>query len=776
MASVRSPDGHRPGTPNGHGDSQTPDPFAWLEQPDTPQTRAWLDMRSQEFTAHAKTWNLRPWLSAEIHRLLAHDDHSIPHVRADTVLATHRPSGAEHPRVVATRAGCSWVVFDPMKVDPTGRTTLDAWEASPDGRLVAVQTSRDGTELGQLEVLDVATGERMEPPITGIRYSHVAWLADHHSHGPAFYYVRRDGNTGQRGVWLHTVTPQREFHPDGRDPTDVLIRPCTVAGAVPGVRIERGRWLIVSESHGTGYREDLWIADLAAAQSPAHAPDFREIHADVDVVSEARVGPDGWLYLRTSLTASRRRVCRVDPNQPGVANWREVVAEDTRSTLDAFAVRSTAEGQPELLLARTWLGISSLCSVSAADGRQLRRLPLPGEGMITRMEVSPGTGSPRGDHAPEPLWVAFSGVATPHRVLCYSRDTEHDRGWRPWPRRQTRTPGPPIRRQVHWFRSFDDTAVPVTILSAHPFDTRRPTILHAYGAYGRPRQFGFSATVLAWLRTGGQYAVAHVRGGGDLGREWHLAGAHRAKPTSVEDLLHATDAITAAGYCTRDQLCLSGGSAGGLVVLAAMARRPDCCRAVLASAPLTDMLNFERMGMGALWTREFGTASNPADRTVLASYSPYHQVVAQPRQNYPAVLLTGFHGDTRTDAAHARKMCAALGAASAAAAAAPSPSTGARPALLRYEYGVGHGPRALSRAVDLAADAHAFVAAWTGLALPSLGYGKQSGAAKEGGVQPMDPKETVEIPVEVEDLPSVTSRDTTAGGDTDGKDSSSDFI
>ncbi len=229
-----------------------------------------------------------------------------------------------------------------------------------------------------------------------------------------------------------------------------------------------------------------------------------------------------------------------------------------------------------------------------------------------------------------------------------------------------------------------------------------PTILHAYGGFGRPRQFGFSATVLAWLLAGGRYAVAHVRGGGDSGREWHLRGARRNKIRSVQDLIAAGDALVADGYCTRGRLCLSGGSAGGLLVLAAATLRPDLCSAVIASAPLADMARFERLGLGAMWIREFGTAADPGDFAALMSYSPYHRALDGHGHHYPAVLLTGFHGDTRTDAAHPRKMCAALQAAGA-------------PALLRYEHDVGHGPRAVSRAIDLAADAHAFAAARTGL-------------------------------------------------------------
>ncbi|MUL43422.1 prolyl oligopeptidase family serine peptidase [Streptomonospora sp. PA3] len=677
------------------------DPYRWLEDPDSPATRRWLAEREHDFAAAAARWPLREALAERIRRLVAADLWTPPLRRGRRVFATRRPAGGDHPAVVAFDDSDGGererVVFDPHSFDPSGATTLDSWEPSPDGGRVAVQTSTGGTERGALRVLSVETGLPVEEPIKGVRYSNVAWI------GPdAFYYVRRDDGDGRRGVWLHRVSPT------GPEP-DVLVRACTGPRTVPGVRLLGGRWLVVTESHGTGHRNDIWLADLAApsgdSADPARSarPQWRTVHAGEEIESHPDLGPDGVLYLRTTLGAARRRVCAVDPRTPGTAHWREVVGEDPEATLDGFAAAGTAE-HPELLLARTRLGISEVTAHDAGDGRLLRRIDLPGEGMATRLE-SDGAG---GAH------LCYADVATQQCVLALEPGTTRPRAWPagggPRPHASV------VRRTLHC-RSADGTLVPVTLFCAEDSGGEGsaadpgepgPTILHAYGGFGRPRQFGFSATVLAWLLSGGRYAVAHVRGGGDFGRRWHLRGAGRNKPRSVDDLVAAGDALVAEGVCTRDQLCLSGGSAGGLLVLAAAARRPDLCGAVIASAPLADMARFERMGLGAMWTREFGTAADPQDFAALMAYSPYHRVLADGAPGRPAVLLTGFHGDTRTDAAHPRKMCAALLHGGA----------GERPALLRYERDVGHGPRAVTKAIELAADAHAFAAAETGLAPP----------------------------------------------------------
>ncbi|GAA3992192.1 S9 family peptidase [Thermobifida alba] len=652
-----------------------PDPYRWLERSDSPRSARWIAEREAEFRSAAATWPLRAALAADIRRLVSATQWSPPRRRGGLLFATRRDDGDEHPRlVVVDPSGRERVLFDPVAHDPGGTTTLDAWEPSPDGSLVAVQTSRGGVERGTLRVLSTATARPVEPAIAGVRYAHVAWLPAHH--GPAFYFVRRDDSDGRRGVWLHRVGGG----------ADTLVHPCQAARTVPGVRLRRDRWLLVTESHGTGHSNDLWLADLASA--PPEAPVLRPVHVGRDIESEADVGPDGLLYLRTTHGAPLRRICAAAPAEPAPEHWREVVPEDPEAPLDGFAVAGDAAAV-EVVYTRTRLGISELRVRSPRTGAD-RAVPLPGEGMVAQVAAE----------ADGTVHFCYADVATPLTV-CELRP---DGAVAPWPDAGPLPERPRIERRALSCVSFDGVRVPVTVFAA-PGAPPGPTILHAYGGFGRPRQFGFSATVLAWLRAGGRYAVAHVRGGGDRGRAWHLAGAGRHKVRAVRDLVAAADFLVGAGECTRDGLCLSGGSTGGLLVLAAIARRPDLCAAVIASAPLADMVRFQRLGLGSMWTREFGTVTDPDDLAALLDYSPYHRVLRSPPTRYPAVLLTGFDGDTRTDAAHPRKMCAAL----------LERATGPRPVLLRYERGVGHGPRAVTRAIELAADAHAFAAAQTGL-------------------------------------------------------------
>jgi prolyl oligopeptidase len=234
-------------------------------------------------------------------------------------------------------------------------------------------------------------------------------------------------------------------------------------------------------------------------------------------------------------------------------------------------------------------------------------------------------------------------------------------------------------------------------------DVPRPTVLYGYGGFNVALTPGYTAQALAWVATGGVWAVANLRGGSEHGEEWHRAGMRERKQNVFDDFAAAGEHLVEHGWTTHDRLAVMGGSNGGLLVGATLTQRPDLAAAVVCSAPLLDMVRYERFGLGRTWNDEYGTADDPTELGWLLGYSPYHAV--REGTAYPAVLFTTFESDTRVDPLHARKLAAALQHA----------TTGSAPIVLRREISVGHGARAVSRTVGLAADQLAFLAAHTGL-------------------------------------------------------------
>jgi len=686
------------------------DPYRWLEDPDDPRTRAWAAAQDQIARGHLDALPGRDRFAAALDELMAAGWVGVPVWRAGRRFAMRREPGQEHGVLQVTDIdGDTRVLLDPTVLDPTGRTTLDAWNPDLDGRLLAYQLSSGGDEHSVLHVLDVATGEDVELPIDRCRYSSVAWLPG----GEELVFVRMvapdEAPAGEqafhRRVWRHRLGTPTEADEllDGPG----LYRPENSADAAfgahtyYGVSISHdGRWLLVTGNVGTARRDSLWIAELTpGAPVPPLTPVLTQ--AD-DVQCGAWVARDGRLYLRTSDGAPRFRLAVTDPATPGRAHWRALVAEDPDSVLDDVDWLQPAGSDDSadglLVLSRSRHAVGEL-ALHGLDGAPRGGVPLPGPGSLRGV-----TSADR--HTPDRngrLWIGWTDLVTPPQVRRFDLDTGDTV-------LEEAAPGavavPPVRTEQRAFTSADGTTVRMFVITPGGPAMPRPALLTGYGGFGIHPDAAYSATALAWVGAGGAYALASLRGGGEEGEAWHRAG-HRGRKQNVFDDFHAAaQALVDAGTTTPAQLAITGGSNGGLLVGAALTQRPELYRAVVCSAPLLDMVRYERFSLGRTWNDEYGTADDPEELGWLLTYSPYHHI--REGTVYPAVLFTVFDSDTRVDPLHARKMCAALQHATAG-----DPAT--RPVLLRRETDVGHGARSVTRAIALGVDQLSFLAAHTGL-------------------------------------------------------------
>ena len=548
-----------------------------------------------------------------------------------------------------------------------------------------------------LRVLDVVTGALVDGPLDRARYSPVAWLPG----GAAFFYVRRlpadqvpaGEEQYHRRVWLHRL---------GQDPgTDVEILGSGLDMTnYYGVSVSMdGRWLTVSAAAGTAPRNDLWLADISA-RGAAASPELRVVQAGVDASTSLSVGRDGRAYLFTDRGARRGRLCVTSPDALSESDWVDLVPEDAESVLESYAVLDGPElgDAPVLLCGWTRHAVSELTVHDLLTGDRRSTVALPGLGSVGGLHERP-----EGGHE---AWFGYTDHGTPSSVYRYDALSETVALWQAAP---GAVDVPPIEVEQIPYTSSDGTTVRMFLLRHAGIQPAiggpRPTILYGYGGFGVSLTPGFSSSVLTWLEAGGRYAIANLRGGSEEGEDWHRDGMREHKHHVYEDFHAAAEHLIAQGVTTPAQLTISGGSNGGLLVGAALTQRPDLYGAVLCSAPLLDMVRYERFGLGATWNDEYGTAADPVELDWLLSYSPYHHV--EPGTAYPAVLFTVFDGDTRVDPLHARKMCAALQHA----------TSSGRPVLIRREKDVGHGARSVSRTLDLAVDTLVFAADRTGLPL-----------------------------------------------------------
>jgi prolyl oligopeptidase len=670
------------------------DPYRWMEDDSEGERADWLAAQSRLFAAQRAGWPGRDRLAARVGELLNVGFAGTPVWRGERCFFTRRDPGQEHG-VLYTQAvpgGPAEVLIDPVAIDQSGLTTLDAWQPDKEGRLLAYQLSEGGDEESLLRVLDVGSGSVVDGPIDRCRYTNVAWLPG----GKAFYYTRRlpasavppGESQYHRRVYLHQVgTPADNdvlIFGAGRDKTDYYYASVS----------RDGRWLVLSASRGTAPRNDLWLADLSS--SDVMVPELRVVQEGVDAQTSLRVGRDGLAYVFTDLGAPRGRIAVTDPLTAGDrATWRDLIPQDPQAVLSEYAMLDgSALARPRLVASWTRHALSEITVHDLASGVLMGGVALPGLGTAGGLSERP-----EGGHE---AWFGYTDYTTPPLVLRFDA---RDSSVGTWASAPGTVAVPSVSARQVTYQSSDGTPVRMLVLSgtSDASSGPRPAILTGYGGFDISLTPAYTPSALAWVEAGGVYAVANLRGGSEEGEEWHRAGMLDRKQNVFDDFRCAADFLIREEWTSSRQLVISGGSNGGLLVGASLVQSPGLFAAVVCSAPLLDMVRYERFGLGQTWSVEYGSASDPVQFEWLLSYSPYHHVV--PGTAYPAVLFTVFTNDTRVDPVHAYKMCAALQYASVAG----------RPVLLRAEDQVGHGARAVSRTAELAGDTLAFAARYTGL-------------------------------------------------------------
>jgi len=663
------------------------DPYRWLESVEDPRTLAWAQGQDDLARAQLDPLAGRTQLRDRLGALLRAGSVTPPVWRGGRAFYTCREAGQEHAVLLVREAdGSERVLLDPTELDPAGTTTLDAWVPSVEGERLVYQISVGGDEESLLHVIDVATGDLLDGPIGRCRYSPVGWLPG----GAQLYYVRRlppdavpaGEEQFHRRVWRHTVGSDPdldvEVHGAGLEPTNYY-----------DIHVSRdGRWLTVAASAGTAPRDDVWVADLAGSGP------LQEVQVGIDARCAAWVAHDGRLYLLTDRDAPRGRLCVTSPTTPAYDGWRDVVPESPSEVLQDVALVDGPHDGPLVLAAHGRDASSRLSVVDPTNGTRICTVDLPGVGSVTGLTAHPGGG--------KQAWIGYTDFSTAPSVLMW--DSTAPYATSSWAKAPGDAPAVSAEVSEVHYPSADGTTIHMFVISPDGVtDEPRPTVLYGYGGFNVALAPAYSAAMLSWVTAGGVWAVANLRGGSENGEEWHRAGMRAHKQNVFDDFAAAGEALVGGGWTTPPQLGIMGGSNGGLLVGAALTQRPELFAAVVCSAPLLDMIRYERFGLGRTWNDEYGTAAEAEELAWLLGYSPYHRVVAGTA--YPAVLFTTFDADTRVDPLHARKTCAALQHATTADA----------PILLRRELDVGHGQRSISRTLDLAVDQLAFLAAQTGL-------------------------------------------------------------
>ncbi|HJL18662.1 MAG TPA: prolyl oligopeptidase family serine peptidase [Sandaracinaceae bacterium LLY-WYZ-13_1] len=626
-----------------HG-TEVADPYRALES-DSPLTQEWIEAQTARTRQALSRWR-DPDAAERLDELLSIGVIGSPVVAGERVFYTKREGDREQPALYVREGGA---LRDEPLVDPLTygeRAALDWFYPSPSGRYVAFGISESGDERSTLRILDVREGEVLDDTIEHAKWSSVAWL-----HGEDGFYYRRYPRAGEPDY-----DPEAEdtyhlrlfFHELGADPAeDSLVFSPAQGTDFPSASVSRDdRWLVVNVFRGWS-ESDVYLFDRGRrARSRRIAPD--DEHPLVEVVTGeehlyyASVHR-GRLYLTHNEGAPRYRVDAVDPDEAADRDaWETVVPEGEGAIEDVAIVR-------DRIVVHTIEDIASRLSVYRLNGREAGAIELPGRGEIFGLDGDPETGQ---------LAVGYSSFVHPPALFTWStRETELTEV----DRVQTDLDFEDFELTQASVESEDGTSINVWVVHRRGMtrDGSQRVLLTGYGGFNVSLLPGFQRNALYWVERGGVYAVANLRGGGELGEEWHRAGNLGNKERVFEDFEAVLRWLGGeSGISRPERVAITGGSNGGLLMGALITRAPETFAAAVSSVGLYDMIRYHRFPPAELWITEYGSADEPAQFEWLMGYSPYHHV--REGVEYPAVLVTTADHDTRVHWAHSTKFAAAL--------------------------------------------------------------------------------------------------------------------
>jgi prolyl oligopeptidase len=657
-----------------HG-QPVPDPYRWLEDLDSEQTRAWIEAQNRLTFDYLQRIPARQRLLERLRQLWNYEKYSQPFKEGGRYFY-FKNDGLQNQSVLYTQESLeaeARVLLDPNTLSEDGTVALSGIAISRDGRYLAYGLSRSGSDWQEWKVRDIETGEDLPDHLRWIKFSGASWTLD----GQGFFYSRYDepppgreyesANYFQKLYYHRLGTPQSE---------DLLVyhRPDQKEWGFAGGVTEDGNYLIISVWRGTDPKNLLFYKDLRDPNSPV-VELIREFEANYSFV-----GNDGSrFWLLTDLNAPRRRLVAIDLDNPGQV--QEVIPE-AEETLQGVSLINNQFVAFYLKDAHTQI------KTFALDGTYLGAIPLPGLGSAS------GFGGKRYDTE---TFYTFTSFTTPPTIYRYDFTTGRSTLFR-----QPQVDFDPQAYEVQqvFYPSKDGTRIPMFLVHRRGLARTgdHPTLLYGYGGFGISLTPSFSVGLVAWLEMGGVYAQPNLRGGGEYGEAWHQAGTKLNKQKVFDDFIAAAEWLVANGYTNPSKLAISGGSNGGLLVGACLTQRPDLFAAALPAVGVFDMLRFHKFTIGWAWISEYGSPEDPEEFKALYAYSPLHNL--KPGTAYPATLITTADHDDRVVPAHSFKFAAALQAAQG----------GSQPILIRIDTKAGHGAgKPTTKLIEETADRWAFL-------------------------------------------------------------------
>jgi prolyl oligopeptidase len=674
-----------------HGVKVTDD-YQWLENSADPEVRRWSEAQNKQARAFLDKLPTRPWVEYRLAQLLndpSTNYYAITTRRGRLFLLKFQPP-AQQPVLITlssvTNLSSEHVILDPNKLDPKSGTTIDWFVPAPDGKLVAVSLSENGSESGTLYLYDATTGQRRADVVPRVHGPTAGGSAAWNVDGTGIYYTRypRAGERPEADLSFYQQVYLHKLGAPTEQDTYAVGKEFPRIAEIQLAASPDGRRILASVANGDGGEYAHYLREPSGQ--------WRQITRFADKITHVEFGRDPLyieagrdeaLYLLSHNNAPKGKILRLPFVSRDLSQASVIVPQGTNVIKD---FRPSASG---LALVFMDGGPSEFAFLDYFENTL--RGPRDRDNVAVQ-QIVVGQGDEvlyRTQTYTEPYtWWRYDASRDRERAVATSLvgDSPADFG--------------DIEVVREMVPSKDGTKVPLSVIrkKGTRFNGENPTLLTGYGGYGISMEPEFDPSTRVWFDQGGVLAVANLRGGGEYGEDWHLAGSLTKKQNVFDDFAACAEFLVRSNYTKPSKLAIEGGSNGGLLMGALLTQRPDLAQTVVSHVGIYDMLRVELDPNGVFNVTEFGSVRDPAQFRALHAYSPLHRV--KDGGDYPAVLmLTGEH-DGRVNPAHSRKMTARLQTATASK----------RPVLLRTSSNTGHGiGTALGERIQELTDVYAFL-------------------------------------------------------------------
>lgn len=633
-----------------HGNYSIRDNYRWLENTDSLEVKKWVD---QQNSAADK------FLSKAIART---SSYTLIDKYANVQYSNLRRAGNFYFMYATYNEGVPALFYqsgihdepdlliDPNLISRKDKIVLNGYSVSKDSKLLAYQFSRNGSDWNEIKVVSLQTRSEKKDHLTGLKFSHIEWL------GNGFFYktVSQDGQFGKtmdEKICYHKIGDEQSS-----DTTVFRIKNAVSLDYLDYLTTSDERFLVIKETEENRTSASFYYIDYSS-KPLVLKPLLKESNFRLQIL-DAR---NGKLIFNKQTKSDFGSIIEIDPRNP---DEQFTIVKERPDTLLLEVIP-----YKDRIVAFYQTAHQQIVVITDYSGTVLKKLKFPLGYSVSGFE---------GNFDDEEVLFRYSNFTTPPLVykfnltsfkrelvkktkISYSIET--------------------IEYKEVEYLSKDSVKIPMLLVyekGINP-DGNNPVILSAYGGFGKVETPSFNPGIVYFIKQGGIFAFAYIRGGGEKGFKWSKQGKGRYKQKSFDDFIAAAEYLIRNNYTNSQKLATIGGSNGGLVVAAAAMQRPDLFRAVVPIVAPLDMLRFDKFTVGHKWTDEYGSTDDSTDFKRILGYSPYHNISNE--INYPSMLIITSENDDRVPPFHSYKFAAML----------QSRSVQKNPVILKVEKGAGHG-------------------------------------------------------------------------------------